>query len=241
MPAPVKATVREDLDVAPDPPEPATLAQYVEPAAPKPPERPTRSSPFSQPARSPGAAPADLPPDPPVANPAPEPPPLTASSSSQTQSSDGDRCLTPEDLKRKSPLWKITDDISLKLAPGEQVPQDCSLGNAQYQPREWQPVCYTWTAPGTCNKPLYFEEVQLERYGNSLGPIRQPIVSAAHFFATVPLLPYYMGAYPPGECQYTLGYYRPGSCNPYYLDPFPISVRGGIFEGLFWTGAPLMF
>ena len=30
--------------------------------------------------------------------------------------------------------------------------------------------------------------------------------------------------------MYTLGYYRPGSCAPYMLDPLPISVRAGLME-----------
>ncbi len=34
---------------------------------------------------------------------------------------------------------------------------------------------------------------------------------------------------------YPLGYYRPGSCAPYLLDPFPFSIRAAAFE----TGAVL--
>jgi hypothetical protein len=39
-------------------------------------------------------------------------------------------------------------------------------------------------------------------------------VSAGHFFTTVPALPYKMAVDCPGECDYTLGHYRPGSCPP---------------------------
>jgi hypothetical protein len=46
-----------------------------------------------------------------------------------------------------------------------------------------------------------------------------------------------MGLCPPRECQYTLGYYRPGSCAPYMLDPLPISIRAALFEAGAWTGA----
>lgn len=99
----------------------------------------------------------------------------------------------------------------------------------------------TWTAAATSNKPLYFEEEQLERSGHSWGPYVQPAASAVHFFATVPLLPYLMAIYPPEECQYSLGYYRPGNCAPYYLDPFPVSVRGAMVEATFWTGIPFIF
>ena len=52
---------------------------------------------------------------------------------------------------------------------------------------------FTWKASGLCHKPLYFEDVQLERYGHSWNPVVQPFMSAAHFFVSVPLLPYKMG------------------------------------------------
>ena len=68
--------------------------------------------------------------------------------------------------------------------------------------------------------------MQLERYGHTRGPIVQPMVSGAHFFVNVALLPYKMGINPPNECQYPLGYYRPGSCAPWMLQPFPLSGRG---------------
>ena len=64
----------------------------------------------------------------------------------------------------------------------------------------------------------------------------QPVISGAHFFVTVPVLPYKMGLYPPEECIYTLGYYRPGSCAPYLLDPIPLSIRAGLAEAGVWTG-----
>ena len=46
-----------------------------------------------------------------------------------------------------------------------------------------------------------------------------------------------MGVYPPNECMYTLGYYRPGSCAPYMIEPVPISVRGALWEAGAWVGA----
>jgi hypothetical protein len=64
----------------------------------------------------------------------------------------------------------------------------------------------------------------------------QPILSAGHFFLTVPALPYAMGLFPPNECVYTLGYYRPGSCAPYMYDALPLSIRGMLYEGAVWTG-----
>ena len=88
----------------------------------------------------------------------------------------------------------------------------------------------TWKASGLCHKPLYFEEVNLERYGQTAGPFAQPVLSTAHFFVNIAVLPYKMGIHPPTECQYALGYYRPGNCAPWIIPPVPISLRGALFQ-----------
>jgi hypothetical protein len=64
----------------------------------------------------------------------------------------------------------------------------------------------------------------------------QPWISGAHFVGTFPILPYKMGLQAPGECVYSLGYYRPGSCAPYMLDPIPLSLRAGLLEAGAWVG-----
>ncbi|MCY2987773.1 MAG: hypothetical protein NTY19_07910 [Planctomycetota bacterium] len=64
-----------------------------------------------------------------------------------------------------------------------------------------------------CYNPLYFEEVNLERYGNSL-PIVQPAVSAARFFGTMAILPYRLTAYRPHRCLYHDHHFRPGAAAP---------------------------
>ena len=57
-----------------------------------------------------------------------------------------------------------------------------------------------------------------------------PFASGAHFFLTVPLLPYAMGIQTPNECVYTLGYYRPGSCVPWRASHLPLKIGGAIVE-----------
>ena len=113
-----------------------------------------------------------------------------------------------------------------------ELPPECRFGDEPYQLRDFRLTTFTWTAAATCHKPLYFEEVQLERYGHSAGPLVQPILSGAHFFGNVAMLPYKMGLNPPNECQYSLGYYRPGDCAPWLLHGFPISTRGLKWQGL---------
>ena len=93
----------------------------------------------------------------------------------------------------------------------------------------------TWKASNLCHKPLYFEEVNLERYGHTAGPILQPIVSSAHFFANIAVLPYKKGIHPPNECQYALGYYRPGNCAPWIVPPVPLSLRGAARQAAVMT------
>jgi hypothetical protein len=144
-------------------------------------------------------------------------------------------CPTVKDLKHIA-------DLSTNITPSEgDLPHDCPLGGAALRPRCFAPMTYTWTASALCHKPLYFEDVQLERYGHMLGPWSQPIASAANFFVSIPALPYKMGLEPPSECIYALGYYRPGDCAPYMIDPFPISVRGALFEAGVVVGGVAIF
>lgn len=130
----------------------------------------------------------------------------------------------------KIPVGQLSDDDWCFLAAWWGVPTECSLGGEQFEQREWLPSTMTWKASGLCHKPLYFEEVQLERYGHSAGTVLQPALSGAHFFLNIATLPYQMGMSPPNECEYALGYYRPGNCAPWLLPPVPLSVRGGLMQ-----------
>jgi hypothetical protein len=101
----------------------------------------------------------------------------------------------------------------------------------------WDGNVFNWSASKSYHYPLYFEEVNLERYGYQCHPVAQPFVSGAHFFLTIPTLPYQMTANPPRECIYTLGHYRPGSCVPWRRnhlpwDPRAAAVEAGVVVGL---------
>ena len=139
-------------------------------------------------------------------------------------------CPSLEDLK---PIGEITYRTTPQSG---ELPRDCVLSESKYEPRTWAETTFMWKASALCHKPLYFEDVQVERYGHSWGPLVQPVMSGAHFFGNVLALPYKLGMDPPWECQYTLGYYRPGNCAPYMLDPIPLSVRGAAVAGAIWTG-----
>ena len=95
---------------------------------------------------------------------------------------------------------------------------------------------YTWSAPSFFHRPLYFEQPNLERYGQGPRRCLQPAASAALFFATIPTLPYHLGAAAPRERVYTLGHYRPGSRAPYQWNRTRFSWRGLLYQGLSTTG-----
>ncbi|MFN9987054.1 MAG: hypothetical protein ACK52S_16015 [Pirellula sp.] len=133
-------------------------------------------------------------------------------------------------------LRKLSDGDQAYIAEVWGVPVTCSLGDQGFEARMFADSTFTWKATGACHKPLYFEDVQLERYGHEWGPIVQPAISTLNFFGSVALLPYNMGIHPMNECQYPLGYYRPGSCAPWTLGPIPISLRGALSQASVVTG-----
>ncbi|MCG8653219.1 MAG: hypothetical protein MI861_25485 [Pirellulales bacterium] len=139
----------------------------------------------------------------------------------------------------KIPIASVSEGDLGYISENWGLPRECRLEQVAYAPRNWTPLTMTWKASNLCHNPLYFEEVNLERYGHTAGPVLQPAVSTAHFFANIAVLPYKMGVHAPNECQYALGYYRPGNCAPWIVPPVPISLRGGLSQaatvtGLFW-------
>lgn len=100
---------------------------------------------------------------------------------------------------------------------------------AQDVGRDWALTDYRWEASMLCHAPLLFEQVNAERYGITYGCL-QPLVSGAHFFATIPAVPYKVWANGHDQRQYALGYYRPGSyAEPQCYKP-RISADAGLFE-----------
>ncbi len=106
--------------------------------------------------------------------------------------------------------------------------------------RDWYPMVAMWEAPAFYHRPLYFEEVNLERYGHTHKHL-QPAYSAAHFFANTLALPYKMGAYHPCERIYTLGHYRPGDCNPHDIHTTPFTWKGVVYTGAVYSGIGAAF
>ncbi|MFK8112054.1 MAG: hypothetical protein AB8B91_07615 [Rubripirellula sp.] len=137
------------------------------------------------------------------------------------------------------PYNRLSEADLAYLSENWGLPGECLLDQVAYKPRNWASTTMTWKASNLCHTPLYFEDVNLERYGHTRGPLLEPVVQSAHFFASIAVLPYKMGVHGPTECQYALGYYRPGNCAPWIKPPMPLSARGAIAQaatmtGLFW-------
>ena len=126
--------------------------------------------------------------------------------------------------RKRLAVARLNDADWAAIAEQWRIPVDCSVGGADNVERNWQSQTFTWTASSLCHKPLYFENIQLERYGHSAGPILQPLQSTVHFFRSFVTLPVHMTMNPPRECQYALGYYRPGNCAPWLVPRLPFNV-----------------
>lgn len=145
---------------------------------------------------------------------------------------NGSVVLTDETGKEtgRVAINELGEDSLCYVTAWWRLPAECPLGGLRNAERSWLASNFHYHASALCHKPLYFEDVQLERYGHTAGPFRQPILSAAHFVVHGLGLPYQMAINPPTECQYSLGYYRPGSCAPWMIQPFPLSLRGATAE-----------
>jgi hypothetical protein len=155
---------------------------------------------------------------------------------------------TAEDLDRWfTPLNKL--GIQSQPEQGD-FPRDYSgkLFAIESKPRrkDWPEREFNWEAPEVWHQPFYFEDVPLERYGQSLCPERQAWLSGLKFYMTFPLLPIKLWADPPFSKVATFGYYRVGSDNPAVRQksilPYGYGPEGGGYArgaGSFWEVPPL--
>jgi hypothetical protein len=145
-------------------------------------------------------------------------------------------CRDALQLLRDDDIASIDLDIRVGGRAGNDYPCECRLEGETFEPRRFASTTITWKAAGYCHKPLYFEDWDLERYGHSRGLLLDPFISGAHFFTTLPILPYKAGMQAPWECVYPLGYYRPGSCAPWTIPGVPYSPRGFAVQAATVTG-----
>jgi hypothetical protein len=126
-------------------------------------------------------------------------------------------------------------------SPG-QLPEDCSQG--LFTPPCGEPFrrainyrsTFYWVASNMAHQPLYWDDQPLERYGQSVLPLAQPVFSGVHFFATFPMIPYEIGLDGTYDLIYTLGYYRPGDCAPPTRQWLPFQWDAAMIEAGAMTG-----
>lgn len=180
-----------------------------------------------------------------VANgqPAPANPPAEVS---QFRLEDGQiSCPTPEELRSKGwfqPLDQVTASL-LEHDRGEH-PLDCARDLFATDPSAatnvlgpFPPSHFMWAPSHLWHQPVYFSDVTLEQYGQSICPPAQPLLSAAHFYLTFPIIPYQLGLDHPYESISTLGYYRPGSPTPTVRKHLPLQWNAAALESAAWVGA----
>lgn len=156
------------------------------------------------------------------------------------EESDAEELAAVED--RLKPIGKIGTSIAPQAGA---MPRDYAAarfsraGQVEHRmgtSREAAEALVMWEAPGVAYRPLYFEEVNLERHGYKV-PVFQPAISAAHFFGRVPLLPYMMISEHAREPSYSLGHYRPGDYAPYSLYVPKLRIGAGTLEAAAIAGA----
>jgi hypothetical protein len=124
---------------------------------------------------------------------------------------------------------------------GEQSPTRLLPESAQQRQDTWQRTVGQWAAANTFSHPRYFEDRMLERHGHERCHYLQPLVSGARFFSQIPMLPYLATVRPPCDCEYTLGYYRSGSCAPPLLQRPPYERTAVAVEAAAIAGAIIAF
>ncbi len=152
-----------------------------------------------------------------------------------------------EPVCRHRPVDRPLSEVQALVSPGQgELPEDAAaevFGSSKNawrladEPRPWSNTAFHWQASWLAHYPLCFEEKMLERYGYSHCPLLQPAISGAHFFGTLPILPYKKGLDPHHQLIYELGFARPGDCSAPALCPrVPWNNRAAAYEAGFVTG-----
>ena len=141
--------------------------------------------------------------------------------------------------------FKPLRDIDARMPSDEnRMPPDCSAPYFQSRttgderrfdtitPMHWQPTNFF-------HMPAYFDDVPLERYGQTQHPRLEPVLSGVKFALALPVLPYKMGVDRPHDCVTTLGHLPPGDCLPCIKQTLPLEFDAAFFEAA--TAVGLVF
>ena len=113
----------------------------------------------------------------------------------------------------KKPMQEVRTDIREMggVIPADESGVLTASSRRYYRSEPKTEKVFAWAAPKIRYQPLYFEDAQLERYGQTRGLVKQPFVSGFKFFRDAALLPLNAKIDRPGSCDGPLGFCRPGS------------------------------
>ena len=134
---------------------------------------------------------------------------------------------------RSRPTGKADDELKYAF------PEEAVFTKENYTGRFFVASSFRWEASNISYHPLYFQDVQLERYGHDHHELIQPIYSIGKFSGQLLGLPYQWVLHNPDEDVYPLGYYQPGDCVPRLRHKIPLNgeaalVTAGVYTGLFF-------
>ncbi|MGC3966387.1 MAG: hypothetical protein QM775_03145 [Pirellulales bacterium] len=140
----------------------------------------------------------------------------TRNNSAQPEAVVAPEALPADNIENLTAV-KSLRDVSLNIGVNGQVPADVTVPNRSADAivgndtqRGFADTVYFWQASNMVHRPLYFEQKYVERYGANFG-LMQPVASGVQFYGDVAVLPIKLLRHPPCECQYSLGYGRPGN------------------------------
>ena len=101
---------------------------------------------------------------------------------------------------------------------------------------EWEGSLAGWTSPEFYTRPLYFEQMNFERYETSAPAWTRPMISYTQFLANIPVLPYKMGTNGSRDRIYTVGHYPYGQVVPAHSNWGTPTRRGMLLQGVATAG-----
>lgn len=117
-----------------------------------------------------------------------------------------------------------------------QCPELLALPHTGSTDRAFAQIQFQWMASDLTYNPLYFEDVALERYGQTHWAPLQPFVSLGKFGGQLIGLPYQMALHPVWREETPLGYYRPGEPAPHLRYPIPLNAKAMAAAAGVYTG-----
>lgn len=132
--------------------------------------------------------------------------------------------------------YATSEEVTTATPASRQAPKEIELASQGQLARNNASTAVFWQASNVTHNPLYFEDVGLERSGHTFSEYVQPFVSLGHFGVQVVALPYTMALDPAWKDESTLGYHRPGECQPPRHLALPLNVEAAATAAAAYTG-----